>query len=253
MFAAEIGGVDAALAIQAARDLPFLSVRLAPHETRGLTNEAPAEVEQLLHWLDADRGYGVALWQMSDGRVVALRRVGGVSGWVDEGTALEMLPIAPAVVVDNPGPLKVAVRMWRQGLVLLLKPPETLSTPQPTSLEEACGALADQTARTASAARHLIVTTAPPGHISALAAQVGPLGLRALVHPSMQGPSGTTWSLSYQDSETIDVREAPDTEPDAYWGKSTVEARIRLSPEAEAVSRVRSAIEEMTIRSWLAP
>lgn len=183
-----------------------------------------------------------------------------MSGWVDEVTARELLSTTPAVIVEDPGPLKVAVRMWRQKLVLRLKPPETLPMPQPTSVEKACAILADHAVRAASATRDLITATAPPGHGSALASQVGPLGLRAMVHPPEQGFGGRTWPVSYQSSDIVDVHKALDAdphiplgEPEGNWRRSTIDGLTRLSPEAEAVNRVRSAIEELTTRSWLAP
>ena len=194
MFAAEIGGVDAAMAAQVVRDLPFLAANLAEHERRDLTENSPTEVAQLLRPLDSDHGFGVALWRTSDDRVTALRRAGGTSGWVDEATARGLMPTTPAVIVENPGPLKVAVRMWRQSLVLRLKPPGTLPMRRPMSTGEACAILIEHADRTARTTRKLIAAVAPPGHASALASRVGPLGLRAIVDPQEQGFGGVwTW------------------------------------------------------------
>jgi len=260
LFAAEVGGVDAAMAAMVARDLPFVIVSLAGYDRRDLTRDTPAEVECILQHLDAGSGYGICLWRVDNHRVVALQSTGKASGWVNEERAREMLPTTSAVVVDNPGPLKIAVRMWRQKLVLRLKPPETMRMPQPASQDQACVVLADHAVRAAAATRTLIAAIAPPGHDSTLAAQVGPLGLQAIVHQTQEQLGGTQYPVSYLHSDTISISKAPDYEADAslsgpeqHWGLTTVEALTRLSPEADAVSRVRAAIEEMTTRSWLAP
>jgi hypothetical protein len=260
LFAAEIGGVDAAMAAQVAQDLPFLTVQLAVSDRRDLAEDAPAEIERILRTLDPDRGYGVGLWRTNDGRVVGLHQTGEESGWVDEAAAREILPTTPAVVVENPSPLKVAVRVWRQSLVLRLEPPETMAVPQPTSQDQAGALLAEHSAKAATAIRDLIAAVAPPGHASALASQVGPTGLRAMIHASQQQFGATFWPVSYQRADTIAVDLEPDDYPAASakgpnqnWGRSTFDGLTRLSPEADAVSRVRAAIEEMTIQSWLTP
>jgi hypothetical protein len=104
----------------------------------------------------------------------------------------------------------------------------------------------------------LIATLAPPGHGSTLAGRVGPLGLRAMVHPSEQRFGSTWWPVSYRPSDTVDVYEAPDNALDASvdgrnWGDSTVEGLTHRSPEAEAIDRLRVATEELTVSAWLAP
>jgi len=260
LFAAEIGGVDAGMAAQAAQDLPFLTVQLAKNDRRGLAEDAPAEIQQILRYLDPDRGYGVGLWRTNDSRVVGLNRTGEAPGWVDEATAREILPTTPAVIIDDPSPLKVAVRVWRQSLVLRLKPPETMPVPQPTSLDHARALLAEHAAKASSAIRDLIAAVAPPNHPSALTSQVGPTGLQAVIHASQQQFGATFWPVSYQRADTIAVDKGPDHDPGALaqgtnqnWRQSTFDGLTRLSPEADAVSRVRAAIEEMTVQSWLTP
>jgi hypothetical protein len=171
-----------------------------------------------------------------------------------------MLLDTPAVVVENPGPLKVAVRMWRQRLVLRLKPPETMRMPQPASHDEACALLADHAAKAAAATRDLVLAIAPPGHDAILAAQVGPLGLQAIIHPGQQQFGATQWPVSYRPSDGVTVFKETGHGTGAamltageHWGHGTVERLTHLSPEAAAVSRVRAAIDEMTTPSWLAP
>jgi hypothetical protein len=248
------------MAIKVAQDLPFVIVSLAEYDRRDLTEDTPVEVARILEHLDADRGYGICLWRLDDHRIVALQPAGRASGWVDEDRAREMLPTTPAVIVNNPRPLKMVVRIWRQRLVLRLKPPETMRMPQPVSQDQACAILTDHTARTTAAARDLIAVIAPPGHDSTLAAQVGPLGLQAIVHQAQEEFGDTQWPVSYRHSDITAISEAADQEPGAsppgpgqQWRLSTVEALTRLSPEADAVRRVRAAIEEMTTQSWLAP
>jgi hypothetical protein len=260
LFAAEVGGVDAAMAARVARDLPFVTVQLAAYDRRSLTEDTPAEIERILRHLDTDRGYGVGLWRTTDGRVVALLRAGEVSGWLDEAIGSELLRRMPAAIVEDPRPLKVAARVWRLSLVMRLKPPEAVTVPQPTSQEHACALLAEHITKTASATQDLIAIVAPPDHSSELASQIGPLGLRAMVHAQEQRFGMTFWPVSYQRADTIAVEKAPDDDGDASgygagqaWGQTTFDALTRLSPGSDAVSRVRTALDELTLQGWLTP
>jgi hypothetical protein len=156
LFAAEIGGVDATMAARVAQDLPFLTVQLAAHDRRSLTDDTPAEIERILHHLDPDREYGIGLWRTTDGRVVALPLTGEGSGWLDEPAGRELIRRMPAAIVEDPRPLKVAVRVWRLSLVMRLKPPEAVTVPQPTSQDHACALLTEHITKAASATRDLI-------------------------------------------------------------------------------------------------
>jgi hypothetical protein len=260
LFAAEIGGVDAAMAAEVARDLPFVTVQLAAHDRRSLIEDTPAEVDRILRHLDTDRGYGVGLWRMTDGRVVALLRAGEVSGWLDEPAGRELVRHVPAVIVEDPRPLKVAVRIWRLSLVMRLKPPEAVTVPQATSQDHACALLAEHITKAASAIRDLIAIVAPPGHSSELGSQIGPVGLRAMVHAQEQRFGMAFWPVSYQRADTIVVEKAPDGDGGTpshgegqAWGQTSFDALTRLSPGADAVSRVRTALDELTVQGWLTP
>jgi hypothetical protein len=259
LFAAEIGGVGAALALLVARDQPFLTVRLAGFDRRDLTEGAPAEVETLIsHLVPSQEDYLVALWRTSDGRVVAVRGGPDRSSWVDESTAHRLSEVAPAVVVEDGGPLAVAVRLWRQDLIARMRNAPALGSRHPTSLEEACSALKAHARQTAAATDRLIGAVAPPGHASVLRARVGPVGLNATVYPSAEGYRGVDWPVSYFRTEDVSVVAAPAEEDNSAGGyanlargRSTVVALVADAPAPAAAKRVRDAINGLATRNWL--
>jgi hypothetical protein len=108
--------------------------------------------------------------------------------------------------------------------------------------------------------RDLVAEIAPPGHVGILEAQIGPLGLRAVVQAPQLVFGATEWPVSYQEAETITVskwspgtRDPRDVVRDLGWGGTTLSHLTRSGPQATAVNRVRTAIEDMTIKGWLTP
>jgi hypothetical protein len=162
------------------------------------------------------------------------------------------------VIIDDPRLLKTAVRIWRQSLVLRLEPPRAVPTPQPQTQDEACEMLAEHLRAAAQATRDLIAAIAPPGHAGTLEAQVGPLGLRAVIQPQQLILGAAEWPVSYQRTEAVTVTKPPadgrgsqDTDNDLSWGRTTLGHLTRPGPQGSAVQRVRAAIEEMTVKGWL--
>lgn len=259
LFAAEMSGVNAALALLVARDQPFLTVRLASFDRRDLTEEAPTEVETLIsHLIPAQDGYLVTLWRTADARVVAVGSSQDRSSWVDESTALRLGEVAPTVVVEDGGPLAVAVRLWRQDLIARLHTAPGLGPRHPTSLEEACSALEAHARQTAAATDHLIGAVAPPGHAPVLSAQVGPFGLTATVYPAAAGYRGVDWPVSYFHTEDVSIVAAPDEDQNSATGyanlvgrRSSVGTLTADPPAAAAAKRVRDAINSLTRGNWL--
>ncbi len=260
LFAAEMSGVNAALALLVARDQPFLTVRLASFDRRELTEEAPAEIETLIsHLIPSRDGYLVALWRTADARVVAVRSSQDRSSWVDEFTALRLGEVATVVVVEDGGPLAVTVRLWRQDLIARLHTAPDLGPRHPTSLEEACSTLEAHATQTAAGTNHLIGAVASPGHAPVLSAQVGPPGLTATVYPAAEGYRGVDWPVSYFHTEDVSIVAATHDEDrnsatryaDLARRRSSVGTLTADPPAAAAAKRVRDAINSLTRRNWL--
>lgn len=260
LFAAEIGGVDSELAALVARDQPFLSVLLADFDRRELTQASPpAEVEALLRYLLPEgAACTVALWRTGDGRVVAIRHDRDQSTWVDESSGRTLLRTGSSIVLQDGGPLMVAVRLWRQDLLARLRVRQALGMSRPRTQEEACSALATHAEEAATATARLIKTIAPPGHAPILAARVGHMGLSATVHAAEKDVLGISWPVSYRPAENIDVVAASarnqtpaDRSTLLTYGQSDVNALIRDSPAATAATRVREAITALTRPEWL--
>ncbi|MBB4919115.1 ATP-binding protein [Streptosporangium saharense] len=259
LFAAEIGGVDADLAALVARDQPFLSVRLADFDHRSLSNDTPSEVETLLRYLvPADEVCTVALWRMIDGRVVAMRYDRKQSSWTDELSAKIALRTVPSVVIQDGGPLVVAVRLWRQCLLAKLQTSPSLRAGYIATIKDACFALAAHAEQTAAATARLIEVIAPPGHAYVLGARVGPVGLSAKVYPAAEGIGGMFWPVSYRQSDSVQVAAAQ-SEKNASGtlfglqegGRSNVEEMVKRGPESAAAERIREAIKDLTKPGWL--
>ena len=257
LFTAELGGTDQELTTLVTRDLPFLTVQVAPYDNRVLTESAPVELERILERLDPGRDYGISLRKAGDRRIVAARTSRGWQ-WT---SAVEGAPSAsaPTMIIDDPRLLKTAVRIWRQSLVLRLESPRSVPPPQqPQTQDEACELLAEHLRAVAQAIRDLIAEIAPPGHAGALEAQAGPLGIRAVVFPQEPAFGAVEWPVSYQRTETITVtKSAADgnrsqgVDNDPSWGRARLGVLTRPGPQAAAAERVRAAIEQMTVRGWL--
>ena len=258
LFTAEIGGIDEELTALVIRDLPFLTVQMAPHDQRALTESAPGELESILQRLDPGRGYGISLRKDGDRRIVAVRTRRGWQ-WADTAAGGGLSASAPTMIIDDPRLLKTAVRIWRQSLVLRLESSPPAAPPLwPRTQDEACELLAEHLRATAQATRELIAEIAPPGHAGVLAAQVGPLGLRAVVHLRQPAFGPVEWSVSYQRAETITVTKPPadgygsqGADDDPSWARTRLSDLTRPGPQAVAVQRVRAAIEQMSVRGWL--
>ena len=259
LFAAEIGGVDAGLAALVAQDLPFLAVRLAEFDRRTLTEDAPGDVERLLRYLVPRQSEcSVALWRTNDDRVLAVRSTTEQSAWVGETTARRHLETMPAVVVQDGGPLMIAVRLWRQDLLERLRTPPALGSPRPITQEQACAALASHAEQAAAATERLITAIAPPGHESVLAARVGPVGMTATVHRAEDGFPGQHWPVSYRHTDDVSVVMAPDEDQGVSGastmrnsGHTSVNVIIDDTPATSAAKRVRDALNSLTTRGWL--
>lgn len=259
LFAAEMSGVSTALALLVARDRPFLTVRLASFDSRDLTEESPTEIETLIsHLIPAGDRYLVALWRTADGRVVAVRSSQDRSSWVDESTVIHLGEVAPTVVVEDGGPLAIAVRLWRQDLIARLHTAPDLGLRHPTSLQEARSTLEAHASQTAAITDHLIEAAAPPGHAPVLRAQVGPHGLTATVYPAAERHRGVDWPVSYLRTNDVSIVAAPGEDQnsaigyaDLAQGHSSVGTLTADSPAPTAAKRVQDAIRSLTRRNWL--
>lgn len=190
LFAAEVGGVKAELAMLVARDQPFLTVRVSQFDRRPLDKESPQEIAELLrHLLPEDDALGVLLWSTGDGRVVASRSAESISAWVPGDEAgRELLGMGQTVVVREEGPLAITVRLWRLHLLAKLRTPLELSPPYPGRGELTGTTIEVHARQTATAIRGLIQAVSPVGRSSALEAALGAIGERTRV---IDGPQTT--------------------------------------------------------------
>ncbi|MEV7895346.1 NACHT domain-containing protein [Streptomyces cyaneofuscatus] len=257
LLCAELRGVDEAMAALVTRDLPFTAVALAGHDHRPLDLEAPHQVASLLCHLSATQDQAVVMSRLKDGRALALRPPGAESAWVDEARALELAQTCQAAVMDTEaGPLAVATRLWRQELLTRLRQPATLSPRRPGPGQTAVEVLVRHTGQTALVINQLIDLAAPPGHTAALKAQVGPLGLHAVIGRPQQDALGVHTPVDYRHSDDIvivEARDQPSLSPGESWGRTTLEHLLDSPPCSTAAQRVREAIEALTTSSWLTP
>ncbi|MFE9292021.1 NACHT domain-containing protein [Streptomyces olivaceus] len=256
LFCAEIGGINEEAAGLVARDLPFTTVALARYDRRPLGQEAPTEVVSLLRYLSSAQELSVVMSRLKDGRVLAMRPPRARSGWLDEAAGVELAQTCQAAVVDQKtGPLGVATRLWRQELLACLN--QRGGSPlRPGKGQRPIEALTHHTEQTAVAANQIIERIAPPGHITRLGAQVGPLGLHAVVGQPREGVLGVHTPVDYQraiDTTITEESEGPGLPRAEHGASTTLEYLLDTPPAATAAQRVRKAIEALTTQSWLVP
>lgn len=259
LFAAEAGGAGSELTSLVTRDLPFLTVQLAAWDRRRLTESAPSDLKPIMGDLDFNKDYGIALWRVGDGRAVAFRTEPGWR-WAKRSEAEGFLSQLPWVAVDDPRLLEVAIRIWRQSLVLRLEEPHAVPVSQPNTQDEARDLLEEHVRLAAQATKDLVAAIAPSGHAATLRAQIGLLGLKAVIQGPQQAFGAVVWPVSYQKTDAIEVStigsvsQPPATGPmNGEWGSSTFDHLTRSGPQGDAVRRVRTAIEQMTVARWLTP
>ncbi|MEU3981471.1 AAA family ATPase [Streptomyces sp. NPDC026672] len=255
LFCAELNGVDHVLAELVARDIPFTSVLLSSFDSRRLEKDAPELVASLLDKVSPVQGQTVALCRLSDDRVMAVRQPGHRRGWITQAQARELAQRFGAIVVDaTAGPAAVAVRLWRKEMQALLRIPSAPTIRRPASGETACEVLAAHAKKTAEISRDLIERVAPPGHVDMLAAQVGPLGLHAIIGREENGPFGKFLPVSYGRASNILVRAESEPGRNSFsegGSSTTLEYLLDKSPASAAAERVQKAIESLTIQGWL--
>jgi len=250
LFTAEIGGMTTDLASAIASDLPFLTVRAGELDHRPSTAATPLEVQTLLRaLLPPGAPSGVTMGRVGANRVAAVR-TDDTSSWADQAT-LQQLLAQQGGVVTQMGPLGTTARLWREELRRELRPESRLGRRRPSSLSDACMLLEDHQRETAELTQRLADRVAPPGRSALLLAEIGPLGIQAIVSDREDGPFGGSYPVSYvRRSTEISVTTDHTIVADTWASRSTVEHLIGESPSATAVRRVGSGITALTVRGW---
>jgi hypothetical protein len=250
LFTAEIGGMTTDLATAIARYLPFLAVRAGELDHRPSTCATPPEVETLLNaLLPPGVPSGVTMGLVGPDRVAAVW-TDGLSSWADQAT-LQHLLAEKGGIVTQMGPLGITTRLWRERLRHDLRPESRLGRRRPGSLADACTLLEDHQREAAELTLQLAERIAPSGCCALLLAEIGPLGIQAIVSDREEGPFGESYSVSYVRSSTeISVTADGSFVGDFRSSRSTVEHLIGESASATAVRRVRDGITALTVRGW---
>ncbi|WP_210503018.1 NACHT domain-containing protein [Nocardioides xinjiangensis] len=253
LFAAQIGGIDRAFAEAVASRLPFTLPRLAPLDQRGFGDGSAEEVSAVLRTvLPPGAPAGADLWRHPDGRVVAFPR-SDAGAWLTDDDARGAMASRPWVVGTG-GPVDVAVRLWRQWLVAVLRGSGGAGLPRPRSAEEARDAVASHAADVAAEIERLVGAAVPAGHRAAVAAEIGPKGLtgQLLPAPDSLRRDGFDWTVAYTRTEGIDVSvsDGPSV-GDVHLSRGTLDSMIGVPASAEAAKRVSKAIDRMAGGRWL--
>lgn len=259
LFAAEAGGTGPELTSLVTRDLPFLVVRMARWDQRNLADTAPDELRTILEHLSARIDFGIGLWKVDRSRTVVFRD-GQQWRWINADEAEILLARVPWIAIDDPRLLTVAARIWRQSLIVQLEPQHGLPPRQPRTQDEARDLLEQHLREAAAATSHLVAKISPPGQIERLRSQVGPLGLDAIIQLPEQILGTTVWPVICRKADTVNVSKfcenglAPSAQGgEAKWRNVLLDRLILSGPQGDAIRRVRTAIEELTMNGWLTP
>lgn len=253
LFAAQIGGMDRAFAEAIAARLPFGLPRFAPLDRRGVGDGAPDEVSAILRAVVPPCApAGADLWRHPDGRVVAFACADD-GRWLTDDEARAAIASRPWVVGTS-GPVDLAVRLWRQWLLAVLRSTGGTGRPRPGTAAEARDAVAAHAAEVAAETDRLVRAAVPAGHRAAVAAEIGPTGLtgRVLPAPNSLRRGGPDWTVAYTRTEGIDVSVADGpTAGEAHLSHGTLDSLLGGPSSAQAAERVRKAIDRMAGRRWL--
>lgn len=239
LFAAELG-VD--IGQQIAQYRPFLSVRASDDDTRSVTtHELASRATTILRSLTGDTELSVSVSAVADGR-----RSATVTGpaWSSRfGTGV-------VVAAADDGPLRVAVRLWRQLIKRALERPERPGLPSPRSIAEAVEALY----KWASARRDQVsffVQDLPIEERTEVFDAIGPKGFVGRVGETIEVFGARDWDVTFHDEDAVHVEAATDARDDR--GRSTARNLLGKGPQTDAATMVTRAIETLTGRQgWLA-
>ncbi|MFJ1764688.1 NACHT domain-containing protein [Amycolatopsis sp. NPDC088138] len=251
LFAAALGNVGGELAGKVARDVPYLTVRLAGYDTRPIGASGPSEIFELLKQLaPADSVRPARLWH--DGTRLVASLAGDVPSWIEPADGKKLTRTSLTAICDPPtGPLGVAVRLWRLLLQETLTNRRAARKSSFASAEAARSALEQQAAEEVQALTKLVPAVAPPGKAEILAAAVGPYGLTAVLREQNEVHGVAYWPVEYRRTDEVVVRaEAPpDTAP--FTTRTVVSSLVEQSADQAAAARIRAAINELTTKNWL--
>ncbi|MGP5523691.1 hypothetical protein ACTXM3_10395 [Glutamicibacter arilaitensis] len=235
LFASELG-VDVSGLV--ARDLPFLSVRVALADKNFPGSGSYAQdVAELLDTFLGTNGCTVHAKEALDGRLIL--RATDASGTF----------IGPTVVERERGPLYGAVRLWRLVLRSRFRAVPPILTPRPRSAEEAQSRVKEFVRQRQ---RHLdnLLNTFPDVQRSLLLDRLRPLGLTFFIGESEENWGAEDWPMSYVATvETCLLQNAPDER----LGQTSASHFLNGGPARAAATEIQKEIEQLTNTSgWLA-
>jgi len=239
LFASELGADTGG---RIARYRPFLAVRASDNDIRPMpTNELATCATGLLRSLTGSAELTVTVNPVGDGRRTASASEQRSSPKSETGTV---------VLSADDGPLRVAVRLWRQLLMRALEAPDEPGVPSPYSATEAVEALYQW----AVMRRDRISSTIqalPLDDKAEVFNAVGPRGFVGAVGEPVEIFRAADWNVSYHDDDTVHVAAAPGVRDD--HGRSTARNLLGRGAQADATTMVMKAIETLTGRQgWLA-
>lgn len=253
LFAAQIGGVQGAIASIVASGDAFALPQLARLDCRTLGPEATAEISGLLRRVvHPDGPTGAHLWRGGDGRIVAFPCEGEGHWFTDEEARVALT--SRAWLTDLAGPVDVAARVWRQWILARLNREPGIGRSHPRTIDEARRCVIEQTDAAARETQLLADALFPAVTRGAVLEEIGPLGLTGQVRARANGPraSNADWAIDYTPTHelkvTIDGEDPPHLD---HMVRSTLDSIVGLSAPALAAERVRHAINAMAGMDWL--
>jgi hypothetical protein len=260
-FSAQAGGLTGPLVDKIARDLPFMTVRMAALDSRRVSNtDSPNQVASILSSLLPPDDSRSPVLARVDAQIVAALATGVEPGWLD-GSGLLAAAQGSSRIVLAPAdsPLTAAVRLWRAALLSRIRSPEALPARKPASAEDAVNLLRQHLEQRRDHLLRLIATISPPGHDDLVRSTLGPLGLTATVTTATTVPTFSEFPIAYEHTDDITIVASTDDDRlgsparsvSASHGSSSVDAMLRLPPNADAADRIRRALEDLTEGGWL--
>lgn len=253
LFAAQIGEMDRTFAEAVAARLPFALPRFAALDRRELGADAPEEVSAILRAvIPPSAPVGADLWRAPDGRVVAFATADD-GRWLTGDDAFETMD-SKGWAVGTGGPVDLAVRLWRQWLLALLRTTHGAGLPRPRTTEEARDAVAAHIAEIAAQMERVVQTAVPARHRTVLIDEIGPTGLTGRVFPAPDSlrPGASDWTVSYARTAEINVSVADEaTVDEPRLSRASLDSLIGGPPSARAAQQIKEAINRMAGGRWL--
>jgi hypothetical protein len=264
LFAAQIRGLDHALAHRIALENPLLACRVAAQPGVERQSANPERVSVLLAALKANADLGTLADRagarlLNDPSVLGLVLVNGPSGLVDLPEFQRLAAANPSwLLPPGTGSLAAAVNVWASAVrAELLPPPHRFPRLVPEDPDAVVSALSDHEQRCADLVQELVQRALPASTVGDRVLEALDSGIVAVVGNARPAPFGRPeFPVAYRrgGGQVLVVRDGdPRIDPTQLSAHAPAEDLLRRDVGMESAEHILDSLKALTARTWPIP